>query len=111
MEKCKSCIHYGVCKFQGYYDVLNLGGCGDFEDKDLFIKLPCKIGDPLYILVRESPAFGEAHIQEDEATEVSTEGRVWSINCYWDSDDIGRVIFFSREEAEEALKRWRENHD
>jgi hypothetical protein len=58
MEKCKSCIHYGVCKFQGYYDVLNSGGCGDFEDKDLFIKLPCKIGDPLYILSRESPAFG-----------------------------------------------------
>ena len=60
---CKDdCLHYEFCKNQfgdtDYFDdevitndVENY--CGKFEDKSKYIKLPCKVGDTVYAILRK----------------------------------------------------------
>ena len=42
--KCENCLHYGVCTFAKQYETVDK--CPDFADKDLYIKLPCKLNLP-----------------------------------------------------------------
>ena len=79
-------------------------GCEHYKDKSLIIELPCKASDKVYILIDESEKFGGAYIKE-----LSTAGRIWTDSCYYDSDDIGSILFFTREEAERALKEREKN--
>ena len=41
-ENCENCLHYGVCTYAKQYETADK--CPDFADKDLYIKLPCKVG-------------------------------------------------------------------
>lgn len=56
MKRCGNCIHYDVC--DKYVEASESfpemkGGCGAFKDKALFVKLPCKIGTPVFIVNKE----------------------------------------------------------
>ena len=109
MPKCENCYHYEACNYflkkeNGYLASREGFVCGHFKDKSLIMELPCKVGDMLYIIIDESKKFGGNYIKEEKAVEISTEGRIWTDDCYYDSDDVGKMIFFTREEAE---KRWR----
>ena len=46
--RCDYCLHYGVCTFAKQYETVDK--CTDFADKDLYIKLPCKVGDEVYFI-------------------------------------------------------------
>ncbi len=45
-NKCEKCIHYSVCEFKRSIDDTL---CDHFKDKSLFVELPCKVGDKVYI--------------------------------------------------------------
>lgn len=53
MKTCKDCIHFDVCEIADmlcdgiltFSNPKNIKMCKLFTDKDLYIKLPCKIGD------------------------------------------------------------------
>ena len=56
--KCKDCIHYTAHKhfyfgeedFDEYFNDDNVESqCPEFEDKRKWVKLPCKVGDTLYM--------------------------------------------------------------
>ena len=40
--KCENCLHCEVCTFARQYR--GVVKCPDYADKDLYIKLPCKVG-------------------------------------------------------------------
>lgn len=102
MAKCENCYHYHTCDLQ--YRLEDYQECKYYKDKSLIVELPCRVSDKVYILIDESEKFGGAYIKEEKAVEISTAGRIWTDSCYYDSDDIGRMLFFSREEAEKALE-------
>ena len=117
MPNCENCYHYEVCEFNLSHQGIDLtsivlaskydnsaDSCPYFKDKSLIVELPCKVGDTLYVIIDESKKFGGAYIKQEKAVEISTEGRIWTDDCYYDSDDVGKIIFFTREEAEKALE-------
>ena len=46
---CKSCIHYFICK---KFNALNYqkDKCELYEHKELYLKLPCQIGEPVFVI-------------------------------------------------------------
>ena len=112
MAKCENCYHNEMCQaLEVCNGVMKIPAncCDYYKDKSLIVELPCRVGDTVYILIDESKKFGGAYIKEEKAVEISTAGRMWTDSCYYDSDDIGRMLFFSREEAERALKEREKN--
>lgn len=102
MAKCENCYHRKVCIDSANFR--NADNCRQHKDKSLIVELPCRVGDKVYILIDESEKFGGSYIKEEKIVEISTAGRIWTDDCYYDSDDVGKMLFFSREEAERALE-------
>ncbi|MCM1225977.1 MAG: hypothetical protein NC320_00955 [Clostridium sp.] len=113
MSKCKNCYHNKVCSLARTYESENhligyqelIEKCENFKNKDLILELPCKVGDTLYVILNKSEKFGGYYIKRERIVEISTAGRIWTNDCYYDNDDIGKMVFLSREEAEKALER------
>ena len=102
MEKCKNCYHRKVCIDGANYK--NSENCRQYKDKSLIMELQFGIGDAIYIIINESERFGGLYIKEEKIVEISTSGRVWTDDCFYDDDEFGKRIFLSREEAERALE-------
>ena len=48
--KCENCLHCEMCTFARQYR--GVDKCPDFYDKDLCVKLPCKVGDTVWVIYR-----------------------------------------------------------
>ena len=61
MKKCADCIHYNICDYSPII-IENqekcASKCGHFLDKNLCLKLPCKIGDPYYRIQQQCTQKG-----------------------------------------------------
>ena len=119
---CKDCPHYEACKgtymnVSEYKSITDFDGehyadiyhCPDFADKSEWVHLPCKVGDIVYCF---EPCFDTDHhpklkVVEKEIVELKTIATVFGLN--FDIDSIGKTIFLTREEAEEALKKQRKD--
>lgn len=78
----------------------------DAEEQNLLVQLPCKVGDKVWIV------FSDSHIEERRVVCIKLGEHKDTIffdddGCYsvWDKDysDFYKCIFFTREEAEQAL--------
>jgi hypothetical protein len=118
MATCKDCVHVGVCKFKDLPAPLSDSyireseciekRCGDFKDRSRFVELPCKLRDHIYVPTRSFISEYEIscfHIgkqgmwfDSDVIDGISTRLR------NGDFDDIGKTVFLTYEEAEQALK-------
>lgn len=115
---CKDCIHYYACSAGGGLfnekDESKEMRCGHFKDKSRYIELPCKVGDTVYTVV-----FGAKHINSAKVVgfhlgkfpTLRGQARKEYLVCYTDYclrhidiTQIGKTAFFTREEAEKALK-------
>jgi len=92
----------------------------DLEERGLLIKLPCKVGDTVYLLSNPVNVtnFEEEYNEKDilifecEVQSISKykDGRnqvrlYWNnkfVGCYLTLEHFGKVIFLTREEAEKA---------
>lgn len=103
MAKCKDCLHYDVCwnEIERRNGKLTVDAefCGHFENKNQFIKLPCKIGDIVYFVYRNK--IFEHKIREIVIGEYG--GFAYSSDCFPFSA-FGNYLFLTLEEAEKALK-------
>lgn len=110
---CVDCLHYRVCP-----DSMNgiISGCPFFSDysrwvyllssdRSKWIQLLCKVGDKVYEVDRigiYENAIEEHTVRQIEIYDTyilyRTESIAFSIR------EIGETIFFTREEAEKALK-------
>ena len=109
---CKNCLgnYLGYCKF----DCLSDDKCENFQDRSLWEKLPCRLGETVYSI------FGGEIIERTVGRVIVngyTTPRIWvDLDCpflstvieRWDLG-IGKDFFLSREEAEKALKEREKN--
>ena len=103
-----NCIHYNVCyKKPDHFDDLSVnGGCYDFADNDLNVKITCKIGDVVYTVVDcENPFVADGKV---ESISIQEDG-LWIFarySCgltYW--HEVGdKNFFFDEKKANERLK-------
>lgn len=107
MASCAECVHVEVCK-----DYINavLGDvdesqmCGDdcefYKERSRFVELPCKVGDTIYWNLLGKTV-------EDEIMSITIYKNVIRVSLgkgiSFDIEDIGRMLFLSREEAEQKL--------
>ena len=111
---CKDCIHSDVC------EALEEGNgipkvhpklCGCFKDKSRFIELPCKIGTKIYDiseLLMPQCYSPDMYIFDADDICISKDNRgfIFTIDGNdYRYEDFGKSAFFSKEEAEKALKR------
>ena len=121
---CKECIHFDVC--ENLYEIHGDGLSGEshvcdyFADRSQFVELPCRVGDKVYfnnvhlryarviaIYIDASGGMFDLDITTNIATATGYEH---FINKDYTFEDIGRRLFLTREEAEQALKlKEREN--
>lgn len=78
----------------------------DAEERGTLIHLPCKVGDTVYCIVKgfENPFKGrvfEINIREKIIIRVALKGFFGQAYMI---DQIGKTVFLTREEAEQALK-------
>lgn len=110
---CKDCLHCGICNKKS----LELKNCLEFKDRSKFVELPCKVGDTMYYIASKYDKhkkttvdyvntgivsdilFGKTMIphiavfdEEHKCTIVDTK------------EELGKIAFFTKEEAEQALK-------
>ena len=109
--KCENCLHCEVCTFARQYRGVNK--CPDFADKDLYIKLPCKVYDTVYIVDEDSNEFDG--IDECHVRKLEWNGVFWAIftdkDCYgYSADYIGKTVFLTREDAEKKLEELKNEH-
>lgn len=117
MATCKDCICYSGCS-----GILNDFGmrlnparevCDRFEDRARFVELPYKLGDSIYEPKRHQ--ITEYQIARivfyDFGLRMELrlmKGLLFRVEIK--QEDIGKVVFLTREEAEQALKE-RENDE
>ena len=101
---CKDCIHYSLCNYEEicHYDIDNIKNakdCSFFQDRSLFVVLPCKIGTELF------------RIKQINGKRFITNTALNS-NTFWNivmQGEFGKTVFFTKEAAEQALKEREEN--
>ena len=77
----------------------------DAEEQGLLIKVPCKVGDTVYMINREKK-ITELHAYDivtniyAKSDENSSHWKGWEVK----SKAIGKTVFLTREAAEEALR-------
>lgn len=134
MATCKDCVHVDVCeditrhklspsRAEKILPILREHGktCELFKDRSRFVELPCRVGDKVYfnnvhlryarviaIYIDASGGMFDLDITTNIATATGYEH---FINKDYTFEDIGRRLFLTREEAEQALKlKERENN-
>ena len=98
--------------FNGYdegYSAINK--CADYEDLEeqgKLLKLPCKSGQKVFLLRKDIKSVIDGEITSIRIGEFASGMKIFIIddNRYTEVsfDKIGDIVFFTREEAEAALK-------
>lgn len=98
--EAQNCVNYesdGCCSYERYQ---RLAEYEDAEEQGLLVRLPCRLGIPIYCL------WGDDIFTETiEMICVSDKGfYLETENMGFDESDIGKVVFLTREAAEKALE-------
>ena len=115
MSKCENCISQNVCRWweNGMGKNLNCTDevvCPEYKDKSLFVELPCKVGDEVYLI-----EFGKVQKGRINEINISASGNVVVLDLFFRSIVLRRnraiyftqfsnTIFLTKEEAEKKLK-------
>ena len=101
------CLGMGCSKkdcFIDYVVVEKLAQYEDLEEQGKLIKSPCAVGDTVYEILEESVPLPYFYIAEYEVQDVSAKAVKYADD--WTSYH-DKNLFFTREEAEENLKKIR----
>lgn len=88
-DDCDDSCQYGTCEWSRKA-LLKLKEYEDLEEQGLLLKLPCKVGQQVYEIYR----FLDEGAWEIDVHKIKLE----------DLDKIGKTVFLTQAEAEEALK-------
>jgi hypothetical protein len=114
---CKDCVHYEVCKDKWSYELIpifaSLSGrmqktymdgmenkCQAFKPESRFVELPCEVGQTVYNLMG---GFVEKQ-KVNRVVLILKQNEKHPLDYIKELDEIGKTVFFSREEAEKAVK-------
>lgn len=118
---CKECINYDVCSTQSV-NCNRANHCSMFKNKVQYIKLPCKVGDTVYViddrrgiikcivndihLGLAQEIHGDLFYYEQIADELPELIDVFD----FEKNDFDKTVFLTKESAEKALRE-RESND
>ena len=102
--------HYANCD-EGYCAMEKLAEYEDLEEKGKLLKLPCTVGDTVYVISRMDiipvEVIGVNMFLLNSKMVIQFNGfcdtEMW--NMHFTGDDIGRNVFLTQKEADEALER------
>lgn len=99
MARCRDCYHYEPC--MEFSKIINAArdvekGCDHFKDRSRIIELPCKLGDPVFII------GGKYRHGRFEKWINPSKFRLS------DLEKLGKNVFLTHKEAEEALAKMEE---
>lgn len=115
MPTCKNCIHYEVCA--DFYDdeIERAIPCSFFKSRSRFVELPCKAGDTLYandtdiqsarvmaLYIDQSGGMFDLDITKYVKTGI---GYKHEVSTDYTFEDIGKRLFLTKKEAEQALRK------
>ena len=113
MSSCKDCLHSKVCKDwwsereENLFSESNIA-CRTFADRSEWVHLPCKVGDRVWYLYRQSDTLlwdiCETEVYEITLRDDGIHIYVTPVFCGFLEKEIGKKLFLTREEAEKALK-------
>lgn len=120
--KCENCLHYEACGLYTYDVLLDRtvyykerdledveNRCFNFADKDLYIKLPCKLNLPEELYRYMFDDDRQAVVVKCKVVKITgygfilkhpIDGREWEYTY----DRIGKTVFLTREDAEKKLE-------
>lgn len=87
----------------------------DLEEQGLLLRLPCKVGDTVYAVTRDFVSAYTIH-----SIEKYNEGFFFTWKCVkgiyknirgFTEFEIGKTVFLTKEEADEALRKMKESTD
>ena len=121
---CKDCFYYKMCipnveliKMQIDENTMEKH-CVDFKDKSKVIELPCKVGDIVYVIDEYDLEVNRCIIENFLICAGKT--LYFRANYYvqkgeeleelvdeydLEESDIGKTVFFTKEQAEQALRK------
>ena len=106
MERLTSCdMYFDDTDKRLFYNKLK--EYEDAEEQDLLLKLPCKVGDKVYILAGRHGTFYEKdicdgfYIGRDGELQVKVQNNKGNHGTY---GVIGKTVFLTQAEAEQKLK-------
>lgn len=112
MAKCKDCICFEICRHLPRSPIVFKGKCRHFKDRARFVELPYKLGDSIYEPKRHQ--ITEYQIARivfyDFGLRMELrlmKGLLFRVEIK--QEDIGKVVFLTREEAEQVLKERESN--
>ena len=121
---CRDCIHFKACYEMARannadeFNTMYAEKCEDFSDRSLWVKLPCKVGDSLFMLNRDKTKVQEmifekpdirCHCKKDDEFVccmpvcTSYQNGICAYRFNNDFREIGKTVFLAREEAKQAL--------
>lgn len=99
--------YYSNCK-EGYCAMEKLADYEDAEEQGRLFKLPCKVGDTVYVIAGKNISaqkIQRATIDSEMKIEFCTKRRGFALF------DIGKTVFLTESEAEAKLKELRGGED
>lgn len=101
---CNNCIYREICP--GYH--VTMPDCKLYKDEALFLELPCKVGDTVWYHKIIMDGKSSVVIEHSEVKQISINSHgAWLVIEYChtlDVEDIGKTVFLTHEEAQQALK-------
>lgn len=117
--------YYSNCE-EGYCAMEKLADYEDAEEQGRLIKLPCKVGDTVYVVTSPFNVFDDIEYDENMKDEVyesyvssitfyecGEQYRIYAkatnhfIGAYFRECDFGKTVFLTKSEAEAKLKELR----
>lgn len=110
---CNKCIHNDICEKLRPFEWYTNGNCPHFNNEANFIKIPCKVDTEIFGVFdngdeqRKEIYEGKIvcySIDTEENSLLWVRARYKNGLTYWHTvEDFGKTIFFTKDEAEEAL--------
>ncbi len=105
---CKDCVHYDICEMLRPIEWCTGKTCLGFKNKAKFVELPCELGSEIYMLVtRHTKSFEWENkkmiLQNNQHTFIKKTTLTKS-NFFKVTEEFGKTVFLTREEAEQKLK-------
>lgn len=99
----------GTKDYEEYLSIVKrLAKYEDLEEQGKMLKLPCKAGQKVYLLRKDIKTVIDGEITSFDIGEFAKDMRIFITddNRYTNIsfDKVGDIVFFTREEAEAALK-------
>lgn len=116
MASCNDCIHNEICQqIDGPFNINDADtSCTDFKARSRFVELPCKDGEYVYVIEPLCDSMAFHTIKHRKIKHIEPQARIQFAGGGWILDFLSafnQYVFRTYEEAEQALKKEREENE